>query len=73
MGQEDIIVYLENKQPLSCREIAEGINEDVTKVSHLINKLIKYDEVKYIEITRIEARERFKINPPKRRCRLYFV
>jgi DNA-binding MarR family transcriptional regulator len=74
MGQIEIIDFLsEKKEPLSRMQIAEGLNEDLTKISHLIRKLIDNGDVKYIEVSRFEARSILKEKSPLRRCKLYYI
>lgn len=74
IGQQEILILLEKvKKPLSRKEISDILNERPEKVSLIIKDLLKFKEIKCIEISRIEARERFGENAPFRRMRLYFV
>lgn len=71
MGSQEVIDVLERfAKPMSRGEIAKvsGINE--IRVSHIIKRLIKYDEVKIIEIDRHQAMKLYRC---KRRLRLYYV
>lgn len=60
-------------KPLSRSEIAELINDDPCHVSHHLKKLIIHNEVKIIEIDRIQAKAFFKGKAPSRRMRLYYI
>lgn len=72
MSQGDILELLEKKKyPLSRFEICKILDEDGTKVSHSLKKLIFHNEVKYIEINREQSKEFLKFKAPKRRMRLY--
>ena len=74
MGQIEIIQYLSKQdKPLSRMQISIGLEENDTKVSHLIKKLIKSGEVKFIEVDRNKAKELLGEQSPLRRCKLYFV
>lgn len=72
MGMEEVLNYLKKngKEPLSRTEIANGLGEDPNKISVIIGKLLKWKEVKAIEINRIEAKKRFGAN---RRMCLYII
>ena len=74
MGQYEVIKYLERKkEPVSRREIVEALKDNESKISHIVKKLLDNKEIKFIEISRLEAKIRFKENPPARRLRLYFI
>jgi DNA-binding IclR family transcriptional regulator len=74
MGQFEIIEALEKaKKPLSRSEIAELINANACHVSHHLRTLVIHQEVKIIEIDRIQAKAFFKGKAPSRRMRLYYV
>jgi len=69
MGQSDIIELLEGSdKPLSRSEIAIQLNESPQKISFLLNKLIKWNEIVFEEIDRLTAREKYNC---KRRMNLY--
>jgi hypothetical protein len=71
MGQSDILRLLEKEQkPLPVGTIAKKLNECQKKISILLRKLLKYNEVDCIEIDRIEAMKKYKC---KHRMRLWFV
>lgn len=69
--QEEILELLkEQRRPLSRGEIAELLNENVKKISMRIAQLIKFNEVKTLEIPRDLA---FKMYHCRRRMRVYYV
>ena len=71
MAQEVIVNLLKkNKKPLSRSEIALQLNLDPIMVSHNIRKLLKYYEVKCIEINRFQAMKEYGC---RRRIRLYYI
>jgi hypothetical protein len=71
MSQSDIIKLLEKEQePLSVGTIAKKLKDNQKKISKCLSKMLKYSEVKYIEIDRIEAYEKFQC---KRRMKLWFI
>jgi len=57
-------------KPLSRTEIAELLGEQPTKISLLIKRMLKYGEVKCIEINRQQALKHYKC---KRRMRIYYL
>ena len=74
LGQEEILRLLEKKKnPVSCCEIAEELNVNRISVNNTLSKMIEHNEVKFIEISRIEAKEKYGDKAPLRRMRLYFV
>lgn len=74
VSQEDIILLLEKvKKPLSRKEISDILNERPEKVSLKIKDLIKYGEIEFKEISRIEAKKLYGDKAPFRRMRIYFV
>lgn len=71
MGQQEVIEILQKaKKPLSRTEIAERLNETAIKISILIRRMLKYGEVKCIEINRKQALKYYNC---KRRMRIYYV
>lgn len=71
MSQGDIIICLEKaSEPLSRSQIAEIIKLPPNRVSYLLSRLLKFKEVKLIEIDRYEAEERFGV---KRKVGLYYI
>ena len=74
MGQSEILEILgKMNKPLSRSEIATLLNEDANHVSHHLQKLIIHQEIKIIEIDRIQAKAFFKGKAPSRRMRLYYI
>lgn len=71
MSQEEVIsVIVKIKKPLSRTEIAKILNQDVIRVSHALQKLLKAKEIKSTEIDREKAMIRYG---SKRRMRLYYL
>lgn len=59
IGQSEIIEFLETcDQPVTRKQIAEGIDCDPIKVSHLLRNLLKFNEVNFVEHSREEASKR---------------
>jgi hypothetical protein len=74
MSQEEILEVLEQEnRPLSRQEICRKLDDCGPKVSHLINKLIKHNEVKFFEIDRETAKNIFGSKAPLRRMKLYYI
>lgn len=56
MGQGEVIDFLkECEEPVTRRQIAEGIDSDPIKVSHILTNLLKFKEVDFIEHAREKA------------------
>ena len=73
IGQAEIIQYLESiGNPVSVRQISEALGIDYTNLSHTIKKLLKYNEVGFIELDRIRAANFLGITKITRRMRFYF-
>ena len=71
MSQEEVIDLLERiKKPLSRGEIASKLNQDLSQVSHALMRLVKFHEVKIIEINSEQSLELYHC---KRRMRLYYT
>jgi DNA invertase Pin-like site-specific DNA recombinase len=69
--QAEIIELLEKeKRPMSRSEIARTLNESEIKVSLRIRKMIKWKDIKFVEVDRLQAMEKYHCN---RRLRLYYV
>jgi len=70
--QEKILILLEKtKKPLSRGEIAKKLHEeDLNKISHRINSLLKGRLIKCIEINQPQAMEYYHC---KRSMRVYYV
>ena len=71
MSQSEIIDLLEKEsKPLSVGEISVLLNDNQKKISRCIAKMLKYDEIKFIEIDRFDAMLTYNC---KHRMRLWFV
>lgn len=71
MVQEEVINFLKKQSiPLTSGEIAEAMNESKPKISRALSILLKFGEICFKEIDRIEAYNRCKC---KRRCRIYYI
>jgi len=71
MGEGEVIQFLEEQEvPLTSGEIAKAMEESPTKISRILKQLIKFHEVKFVEINRLEAMARCGA---RRRIYLYFV
>ena len=58
MGQGEVIDFLkECEEPVTRKQIAEGIDSDPIKVSHILTNLLKFKEVDFIEHAREKASE----------------
>ena len=74
MGQGEIINCLQNhKQPISRKQIADETDSDVIKTSHLIKKLLNKNEIKCIELDRIQSGKKLGHGKPFRRTRFYYL
>ncbi len=60
------------KTPQSARQIAEALEQEIVLVSHNLKKLIKYSEIRYVELPWYKATEilGWKTN---RRTSFYFL
>jgi len=58
IGQSEIIDFLkECKEPVTRKQIAEGLEYDPIRVSRLLRRLVNFQEVDYIEYSRDKASE----------------
>ncbi len=78
MGQYEILEFLEKcSEPMSVKEIAEGIDDTYHKVCKRIKTLLKHKEVKCIELSQQQGLKRYEkkgvIIELKRRMRLYYI
>ena len=54
--QSEIIEFLKKQtEPLTRKQIAEGLGFDPVKVSHALKALLKFNEVAFIEYARDKA------------------
>jgi hypothetical protein len=74
MSQEDICEVLKKyNKPLTRTQIAEELNENPNKVSKIIKVLLIHQEIKCIEISRLEAKTMLGDKAPYRRLKLYYL
>ncbi len=58
IGQSEIIGFLETcDHPVTRKQIAEGLDCDPVKVSHILRDLLKFNEVDFVEHPRERASE----------------
>ncbi len=73
MGQEEVIDFLKTcTEPKTRRQIAEALSCEPVKISHIIQDLIKWEEIRFIEHNRFKASELVGYLL-LRRTRFYFV
>lgn len=59
MGQSEIVEFLKTcEEPVTRREIANGLEWDATRVSRILNRLLFHKEVDFIEHPREIASEK---------------
>lgn len=58
IGQAEVVDFLkECEKPVTRKQIAEGIDCDPILVSHILNNLLRFKEVDFIEHPRDKASE----------------
>ncbi len=58
IGQAEVIQFLEScDEPVTRKQIAEGLDCDPIKVSHILKDLLKFNEVDFVEHPRDKASE----------------
>lgn len=73
MGQGEVIKFLEScEKPMSSKQIAESLNENAIKISHILASLLRWSEVEFIEYSGEMVKELAGYSPG-RRTRFYFV
>ena len=73
MGQGEVIKFLEScEEPVTRKQIAEGMGEDVIRISHILASLIRWSEIEFIECSGREVKKIAGYSPG-RRTRFYFV
>lgn len=73
MGQSEVIKFLEScDKPVTRKQIAEGLQEDAVKISHILANLLKWMEVEFLEYTSEQIKE-IAGYAPGRRTRVYFI
>ncbi len=74
MGQDEVLQCLEKqKEPISRSEIAKELGCEPISVSHAIKKLLNKEEIKCIELDRVQAGLKLGMDRPFRRMRFYYV
>jgi len=73
MGQQEVINFLlKQNKPLSRGQIADGMNECAEKISHILKKLLKGNDIKCFELDRYKSAEFLGMKHPRRRIRFYY-
>lgn len=73
MGQADVIKFLEGcNKPVSRKQIAEGLQEEAIKISHILANLLRWAEIEFIEYSG-EMVQKLAGYSSGRRTRFYFV
>lgn len=73
MSQVEILELLQKSdEPLTRTQIAEQLGQDRIKVSHLLQKLIKCNDITFVEYDRHETSKRTNMKID-RRTRFYFA
>jgi len=57
---------------MSARQIAEAIEEDFTAVCKCLKRLLKYEEINFIELDRFQSCQILGPNYVSRRMRFFF-
>lgn len=74
MGQDEITKCLEkHNSPISRKQIADELEDDVTKISHTIKKMLINESVKCIELDRFQSAKKLGLEKPFRRTRFYYL
>ena len=71
MSQQNILDVLEKiGKPISVSEIAKLIDDECYKISKQLRRMLKFNEVCFVEIDKDEAMKRYKC---KHRMRLWII
>lgn len=74
MGQIEVLECLrKNARPMSAFEIADELGESLPKIHILLSRLIRRNDIYFIEIDRYTARKMYINRKIKRRMRLYLA
>lgn len=58
MGQTEVIEFLKiQKAPMTRMQIAQAMNCDPVKISHILCSLLRWQEIQFIEHNRMKASE----------------
>ncbi len=73
MSQSEVIEFLKTcDEPVTRKQIADGLNSDPIKVSHALRCLLKWNEVDFIEHPQEQASELVGY-VLRRRTRFFFI
>ncbi len=74
IGQAEVMkVLIKAKKPMSRSQIAEEINELPQRVSRILKVMLKYNDIKCIELDRYQAAKLLGWDIAFRRTRFYYV
>ena len=57
---------------VSARQIADAIDADISRVCHSLRKLIKFNDIQFVELDRIKAADYLGLITLRRRMKFYF-
>lgn len=58
LGQAEVVDFLKTcENPVTRKEIADALEYDPVKVSHILKDLLRFNEVEFIEYPREQASE----------------
>jgi len=73
IGQAEVIDYLKTcDEPVTRKQIADGLECDPIKISHILRDLLRFNEVAYIEHAR-ETASQMVGYILRRRTRFFFI
>jgi len=73
VGQTEVIKFLEScENPVSRKQIAEAMEENAIKISHILADLLRWSEIEFVEYTGDQVKKIAGYSPG-RRTRFYFV
>jgi len=68
-----VIKFLEGcEKPVTRKQIAEGLEESPVKISHLLNSLLRWSEIEFVEYSAEQVKEIVGYSAG-RRTRAYFI
>jgi|TARA_B100000315_G_scaffold110119_1_gene100982 hypothetical protein len=73
VGQQEVIDVLQkSNKPLSRSQIAKILKVNEVLISRILNTLLKFDEIKCIELDRHQVAQLLGWDSPWRRTRFYY-
>lgn len=63
----------DQEKPISRGQIAEELDWDPVKVSHVLKVLLKWDDIQCIEVDRYKAQKMLGTKKAHRRMRFYYL